>query len=211
MFKNLKNGLIQENPVFSLFLGMCSTLAISTSFDNALGMGICLLIVLTLSNILISLIRKITPDEIRIPVYIVIIATLVSIVEMLVHAYTPSLYISLGSFLGLLVVNCIILGRAEAFASKNNVFASMIDGISMSLGYTFALIIISTIREFISTASITFSNPFNPNIKIFSINLEFLKPYTISIFSSPLGAFLTFACIAAFFAYLKDKTAIKEK
>ena len=148
MWNNFKNGFIKENPVFGLYLGMCSSLAISTSLNNAIGMGACVTLVLIASNVIVSAIRKITPDEIRIPVYIVVIASLVTVVEMIVHAFMPELYTSLGVFLGLIVVNCIILGRAEAFASKNGVVASAIDGLGMGLGYTFALLLISIVREF---------------------------------------------------------------
>ena len=129
--KNFKNGLIKDNPVFSLFLGICSTLAITTTINNAIGMGVSVIIVFTMSNVIISMIRKITPDEIRIPVYIVIIATLVTIIQMLIQAFAPALNESLGVFIPLIVVNCIILGRAESFASKNGIVASAIDGIGM--------------------------------------------------------------------------------
>mgnify|MGYP003375728994 FL=1 len=168
MWNNFKNGFVKENPVFGLYLGMCSALAISTSLNNAIGMGLCVTLVLICSNILVSLIRKITPDEIRIPVYIVIIASLVTVVEMFVHAYMPELYTSLGVFLSLIVVNCIILGRAEAFASKNGVLASAIDGLGMGLGYTFALLLISFVREFLANMAITFYNPFNAEQILFS-------------------------------------------
>ena len=197
---NFKNGFIKENPVFCLYLGLCSTLAISTSLNNALGMGVCVIVVLILSNAIISLIRNITPDEIRIPVYIVVIATLVSIVELLIHAFVPSLYDALGAFLSLIVVNCIILGRAEAFAKYNPVVPSIVDGLGMGLGYTFALLIISCIREFLSTAFITLYNPLDMSQVIFKIGFEGLTKYTIPLFSTSVGSFLTFACIAAVFA-----------
>lgn len=197
---NFKNGFIKENPVFCLYLGMCSTLAISTSLNNALGMGICVIVVLILSNAIISLIRKITPDEIRIPVYIVVIATLVSIVELVIHAYVPALYDALGAFLSLIVVNCIILGRAEAFAKYNPVLPSIVDGLGMGLGYTFALVLISCIREFLSTGFISLYNPLNMSEAIFRIGSTAFEPYTISLFATSVGSFLTFACLAALFA-----------
>ena len=211
MWNNFKNGFIKENPVFGLYLGMCSTLALSTSLNNAIGMGLCVTLVLICSNVLISLIRKITPDEVRIPVYIVIIATLVSIVEMFVHAFMPELYTSLGVFLSLIVVNCIILGRAEAFASKNGPLASAVDGLGMGLGYTFALTIISLVREFLANMSITFYNPFNAEQILFSFGVEALEPFKISLFSSSVGAFLTFACFAALFAVIRKHLNKKQE
>ncbi len=210
MWQNFKNGFIKENPVFGLYLGMCSSLAISTSLNNAIGMGACVTLVLIASNVIVSAIRKITPDEIRIPVYIVVIASLVTIVEMVVHAFMPDLYTSLGVFLGLIVVNCIILGRAEAFASKNGVVSSAIDGLGMGLGYTFALLLISVVREFLTTAGLSFVNPFDPTQVIFSFTIEALEPYTISLFSASVGAFLTFACFAALFAVLRERSNKKE-
>ena len=160
-FENFKAGLIKDNPVFSLFLGICSTLAITTTVNNAIGMGVSVIIVLIMSNVIISCVRKITPDEIRIPVYIVIIATLVKIIQMLIQAYAPSLNTSLGVFIPLIVVNCIILGRAEAFASKNGILDSALDGLGMGLGYTLAVLAMSFIRELISTGGIKVVNPFN--------------------------------------------------
>ena len=204
--KNFKNGFIKENPVFCLYLGMCSTLALSTNLNNALGMGICVTVVLVLSNAIISLIRNITPDEIRIPVYIVVIATLVSVVELLVHAFVPALYDALGAFLSLIVVNCIILGRAEAFAKKNPVLPSIVDGLGMGLGYTFAIVLISMVRELLSTSWISLYNPFDMSKLIVRIGIPQLKAYTISLFSSSVGAFLTFACIAALFAFINNKS-----
>ena len=152
---------------------------------------------------------KIITEEIRIPVYIGIIASLVTVVEMVVQAFMPVLYNSLGVFLGLIVVNCIILGRAEAFASKNGVVSSAIDGLGMGLGYTFALLLISVTREFLSTAGLSLSNPFT-NTEIFSFTISVLEPYTISLFSASVGAFLTFACFAAVFTVLRNRTPKKE-
>ena len=151
--KNFKNGLIKDNPVFSLFLGICSTLAITTTINNAIGMGVSVIIVLTMSNVIISMIRKITPDEIRIPVYIVIIATLVTIIQMLIQAFAPALNESLGVFIPLIVVNCIILGRAEGFAGKNKVLPSILDGLGMGFGFTIALICMGSIREILGSGT----------------------------------------------------------
>lgn len=201
---SFSKGLITENPVFGLYLGICSTLAISTSLNNALGMGVAVIFVLTFSNIIISLMRNIIPNEIRIPVYIVIIATLVTIVEMLIHAYAPSLYTALGAFISLIVVNCIILGRAEAFASKNGVLASAMDGISMGIGYTLSLVVISLIRQILGTGILSLANPFT-DATIFSFKI-IPEAYIISMFKDPTGAFLTFACCAAALtAYVNSK------
>ena len=145
--KQLKDGLIYQNPVLVQVLGMCSTMAITTSISNGVGMGISVLIILTLSNIFISLLRKIIPNEVRIACYIVVIAGFVTIVDLALQAFIPALSASLGVFIPLIVVNCIVLGRAEAFASKNTVAASAVDGLCQGIGYTCALIIVCVIRE----------------------------------------------------------------
>lgn len=209
-FENFKAGLIKDNPVFSLFLGICSTLAITTTVNNAIGMGVSVIIVLIMSNVIISCVRKITPDEIRIPVYIVIIATLVKIIQMLIQAYAPSLNTSLGVFIPLIVVNCIILGRAEAFASKNGILDSALDGLGMGLGYTLAVLSMSFIRELISTGGIKVVNPFN-EAQVW-LNLHIIpENFTISIFGSSVGAFITFAVLAAAVgAYKQHVTAMEE-
>lgn len=188
-------SLLKENPVFGLYLGICSTLAITINLNNALGMGVSVIAILTVSNIFISAIRKITPDEIRIPVYIVVIATLVKAVELLIRAFAPALDAALGVFIPLIVVNCIILGRAEAFASKNGVVSSALDGLNMGIAYTLSLVVMSLIRQILATGIVNFSNPFT-NVEIFSINL-IPSQYIIPIFSGPIGAFLTFALLAA--------------
>ncbi len=148
------NGLFTENPTFVLLLGMCPTLAVTTGVINAIGMGLSTAVVLICSNIFISLLRRFIPDTVRIAAYVVIIASFVTIVEMLLKAYLPSLSESLGMYIPLIVVNCIILGRAEAFASKNTVVASIFDGLGMGLGFTGALIIIATIREVIGAGTL---------------------------------------------------------
>lgn len=188
-------NLLKENPVFGLYLGICSTLAITINLNNALGMGVSVIAVLTVSNIIISLIRKITPDEIRIPVYIVVIATLVKAVELLIKAYAPAIDAALGVFIPLIVVNCIILGRAEAFASKNGVAASALDGLNMGISYTVSLIAMSLIRQILATGVVDFTNPFT-NVEVFSVTL-IPSQFTIPIFSGPIGAFLTFALLSA--------------
>lgn len=209
-FENFKAGLIKDNPVFSLFLGICSTLAITTTVNNAIGMGVSVIIVLIMSNVIISCVRKITPDEIRIPVYIVIIATLVKIIQMLIQAYAPSLNTSLGVFIPLIVVNCIILGRAEAFASKNGVLDSALDGLGMGLGYTLAVLAMSFIRELISTGGIKVVNPFN-EAQVW-LNLHIIpEDFTVSIFGSSVGAFITFAVLAAAVGAYKQHVIAKEE
>lgn len=145
------NGLVKENPIFSLVLGMCPTLGTTTSGGNALGMGLATAFVLVCSNMVIAAVKNIIPDKVRIPAFIVIIATFVSVVEMCMQAYVPALYKSLGVYIPLIVVNCIILGRAEAFAAKNNVFRSMLDGIGIGLGFTCSLTLLGLVREFLGT------------------------------------------------------------
>ena len=209
-FENFKAGLIKDNPVFSLFLGICSTLAITTTVNNAIGMGVSVIIVLIMSNVIISCVRKITPDEIRIPVYIVIIATLVKMIHMLIQAYAQSLNTSLGVFIPLIVVNCIILGRAEAFASKNGILDSALDGLGMGLGYTLAVLSMSFIRELISTGGIKVVNPFN-EAQVW-LNLHIIpENFTISIFGSSVGAFITFAVLAAAVGAYKQHVTAKEE
>lgn len=152
--KVLTNGFIKENPTLVLVLGTCPTLAVTTSLTNALGMGLATTFVLMMSNLLISMLKSVIPDKVRIAGYIIVIATFVSIVDLLIQAYVPALASSLGIFIPLIVVNCIVLGRAEAFASKNSVFDSFLDGIGMGVGFTIALSIISFIRELLGAFSI---------------------------------------------------------
>ncbi|MBN2461171.1 MAG: electron transport complex subunit E [Candidatus Cloacimonetes bacterium] len=149
MIKEFSKGLIKENPVFIMALGLCPTLAVTTSVQNAIGMGIAATFVLVCSNVIISLIKNFIPTKIRIPSYIVVIASFVTIVDLVMHAYFPMLHKNLGLFIPLIVVNCIILGRAEAFAGKNNVIKSLADGVGMGFGFTLALIVIGGIREII--------------------------------------------------------------
>lgn len=153
--KEFTKGLVAENPVLRLVLGTCPTLAVSTSVENALGMGIAATIVLVCSNIVISALRKVIPSKVRIPCYVVIIAAFVTIVQLLVKAFAPALDASLGIFLPLIVVNCIILGRAEAFANKNPVLPAAVDGVGMGIGFTFALALMAAIREFFGSGNLT--------------------------------------------------------
>lgn len=154
MFKPIKNGIFTENPTFVLLLGMCPTLAVTTSLKNGIGMGLSATAVLILSNLLISILRKAIPAKIRIAAYVVVIAAFVTMVDLALKAYFPDLSKALGIFIPLIVVNCIILARAEAFASKNGVFASALDGLGMGLGFTLALMIISSIREILGNGTI---------------------------------------------------------
>lgn len=206
-FDVFKKGLFAENPIFVLLLGLCSSLAITTSLTNAIGMGMAVICVLLMSNFIISLLRKIIPNEIRIPVFIVIIATLVKCVQMIMNAYTPALYESLGVFIPLIVVNCIILGRAESFASKNGVVDSILDALGMGIGYTFAVVIISFFRELIGTGGLSLYNPFDASQIIFQFN--FFGDYAVSLFTQPAGAFITLGTILAFIQFLKVRKAKK--
>ncbi len=152
--KEFTKGIFEENPVFALMLGLCPTLAVTTSLENGVGMGLAGGAVLICSNIVISLLRKVTPEKIRIPIFIVIIASFVTMVDLLMEAYIPGLHKNLGLFIPLIVVNCIILGRAEAFAFKNGVFASFLDGLGMTVGFTWALALIGAIREIFGTGNL---------------------------------------------------------
>ncbi len=183
--ERLYNGIIKENPTFVLLLGMCPTLAVTTSGINGLGMGLASAAVLILSNVIISAIRKIIPNGVRMPAYIVVVASLVTILQLLMQAYVPSLYAALGIYIPLIVVNCIILGRAEAFAGKNKVWPSLFDGIGMGLGFTLALTIIGTVREVIGSG------------KFFGMDISFGVYQPISIIVLAPGAFLVLAMLVA--------------
>ena len=154
------NGIVKENPTFVLLLGMCPTLGTTSSAINGLSMGVATMFVLILSNLIISLIKNLVPDMVRIPSYIVVIASLVTVLQMLMKAYVPGIYATLGLFIPLIVVNCIILGRAEAFAAKNNPVASIFDGIGIGLGFTMALTLLGLVREFLGTGVIFKSDDF---------------------------------------------------
>ncbi|MGM9857673.1 MAG: electron transport complex subunit RsxE [Bacilli bacterium] len=189
--KTFLNGLLFENPTLVIFLGMCPALGTTNTVENATYMSLCVLFVLLLSNIIISLIRKIVPNEVRIPVYIIIIATLVTIVDMLFHAYLPDkVYSSLGSFISLIVVNCIILGRAESFASKNSVGDSIIDALGYSAGFAGAIIIVALFRELVGTGCLSWG----------SSTIELFPNYAISLFASNAGAFIALGIVVAAFS-----------
>lgn len=184
------DGVIFSNPTFMLVLGTCPTLAmIKSSATSAAGMGLCVLVVLTLSNMIISALRKVIPNQVRIPCYIVIIATLVTLVQMVLEKFLPSLYDSLGTFLALIVVNCIVLGRAEAFANKHTVLESAVDGIANGLGFTLALTVMGIVCEFLGSGS------------IFGLKIMDFK---IAMFSSPAGAFIVYGLSIALFTYIID-------
>ena len=209
--KQFKEGLISQNPVLVQLLGMCSTLAITTSFFNGLGMGISVTIILTLSNIFISLLRKIIPNEVRIACYIVVIAGFVTCVDLLLKAFVPALSNSLGVFIPLIVVNCIILGRAEAFASKNSVGASALDGICQGIGYTIVLIIMCVFRELLGAG--TFGAGLlgggelgaAPGIRIIP------EQFGIKILTMPVGGFLTLGALIAAMQWALAKAENKKK
>ncbi len=150
-FKNFTKGFVKENPVFILLLGLCPALGVTTSAMNGLGMGLATTFVLVGSNVVVSLIKKLIPDKVRIPSFIVVIASFVTIIDLVMAGYVPALYESLGLFIPLIVVNCVVLGRAEAFASKNTVFSSFIDGLGMGLGFTFALTLLGAVREILGS------------------------------------------------------------
>lgn len=183
--ERLFNGLVKENPTFVLMLGMCPTLAVTTSAMNGLGMGLTTMVVLALSNVLISLLRNLIPDKVRIPAFIVIIASFVTMVELLLQAYIPALYDSLGIYIPLIVVNCIILGRAEAYASKNSVLPSFFDGVGMGLGFSFALTCIGALRELLGSG------------KVFNFQVMPDSYVPIGIFVLAPGAFFVLAALTA--------------
>ncbi len=193
--KTVLNGLLYENPTFVLLLGMCPTLATTTGVSNAIGMGLSAAAVLICSNIVISLLRKLIPSKIRIAAYIVIIAGFVTMVQMALEAYMPSLYESLGLYIPLIVVNCIILGRAEAFASKNTVWQSALDGLGMGLGFTCALVLIALVREILGAGEIL-------GISIFPESLNF-QPASIMLLAP--GAFLTLGVLLGIINAIKAR------
>ncbi len=210
--KILTNGLIKENPVFRLVLGTCPVLAVTTLAINGLGMGIAAMFVLVCSNIVVSLLRNIIPGKVRLPAFITIIATFVTILQMLMEAFLPSLAESLGVFLPLIVVNCIILGRAEMFASKNKVIDSALDGIGMGLGFTLALVMMGSVREFFGAGSI-FGVQIYGEGTIFGMGSFFEAISPMSIFILPAGGFFVFGVLMAFVVWLETKAGkqIKRK
>lgn len=197
--ERLHNGLIKENPTFVLMLGMCPTLAVTTSAINGLGMGLTTTVVLVMSNMLISMLRKIIPDSVRMPAFIVVVASFVTIVQFLLEGFIPSLYDSLGLFIPLIVVNCIILGRAESYASKNPVLPSVFDGIGMGLGFTVGLTSIGIVRELIGAGS------------LFGLQIMPQSYEPVTIFILAPGAFFVLACLVALQNKVRSNAAKKGK
>ena len=198
--ERLYNGIIKENPTFVLMLGMCPTLAITTSATNGIGMGLTTTVILAASNLMISLLRNFIPDRVRMPAFIVVVASFVTVVQLLLQGFIPSLYDSLGIYIPLIVVNCIILGRAEAYASKNKPIASLFDGIGMGLGFTFGLTCIGLIRELLGAG------------QIFGFQILSLKWFTpITIFVMAPGAFLVLSCLVAIMNIVRAKMEAKGK
>ena len=187
----ITRGLVKENPVLILVLGLCPSLAVTTSAINGIGMGLATTFVLICSNTLISMLKNVTPSTVRIPVFIVVIATFVSIVDLLIQGYVPALADSLGLFIPLIVVNCIVLGRAEAFACKNKIFDSLLDGLGMGLGFTLALCIIGSIREILGSGSI--------------FGFKFMENSEILIFVLAPGAFFVIGFIIAAVRFFSNK------
>ena len=187
----LTKGLIKENPTFVLMLGMCPTLGTTTSSLNGLGMGVATMFVLTLSNMAVSLIKNVVPGKVRIPAFIVVIASFVTVVQLLMEAYLPDLYATLGVFIPLIVVNCIILGRAEAFASKNNVLDSALDGLGIGLGFTMSLTILGSVREILGSGSI--------------FGLKFIPGDAMLVFVLAPGAFIALGYLLVIFNKLTAK------
>ena len=191
--KIIKNGIINENPTFVLLLGMCPTLATTTSAENGMGMGVATAFVLICSNVLLSGMKNLIPDQVRIPVYVVVVATLVTLLQMFMQAYSPALYKSLGIFIPLITVNCIILGRAESYASKNGVIPSFFDGLGIGLGFTIALTLLGILRELLGTG------------KIFGITI-YPETYGSLIFILAPGAFIVLGYLIALINKISKKT-----
>ena len=204
--KIFMNGIIDENPTFRMVLGMCPTLAITTAASNGIGMGLAVTFVLIFSNLVISLLRKAIPDQIRIPAFIVVIATFVTIVQLIIKAFLPALDASLGVFIPLIVVNCIVLGRAEAFASKNGVLASAVDGLCQGIGYTLALITVCVIRELLG------SGTFGGGILNGGEGIRIIPaPYPAMQMVMPVGGFLVLGCVIAASQWLVKHLEMKNK
>jgi len=191
--KQFTKGLLKENPTFVLVLGTCPTLAVTTAAMNGIGMGLATTFVLVFSNLFVALLKNVIPDKVRIAAFIVVIATFVTIVDLVMKAFTPDLYKTLGIFIPLIVVNCIILGRAEAFAQKNSIYHSVLDGLGMGFGFTLAITLMGSIREILGNGS------------IFDIRLMSQEATTILIFILPPGAFLTYGYLIAIMNRIKAK------
>ena len=213
--KQFKEGLITNNPVLVQLIGMCATMAITTSLFNGVGMGLSVLVILTCCNVVISAIRKIIPDEIRLAIFVVVIAGFVTIVDLLLQAYIPALSESLGVFIPLIVFNCIIIGRSEAFCQKNTVGASFFDGIFQGLGYTMVLVIMCIIREFLGSGRfggglIDLTGGFHFTLDGTGAGIQiFNSEYGLAILNRPFGGFLTLGCLIAVMQYFTNRAKKK--
>ena len=196
--KEFTKGILKENPTLVGLLGMCPTLAVTTAAFNGIGMGLSTMFVLICSNIVISLLRKVIPEQVKLPCYIVIIASFVTVIQFLVHGFVPALYTSLGAFLELITVNCIILGRAEMFASKNNVLASALDGAGMGLGFTLALFLMGSVREILGSGT------------WFGLTIPGMVGHTMSLFVMPAGGYLVLGFVIAVVCALSKKQPPKK-
>jgi electron transport complex protein RnfE len=192
-WKNFSKGFIKENAVFALFLGLCPTLGVTTSAINGLAMGLATTFVLVMSNLVVSLIKNLIPDKVRIPSFIVIIATFVTVVELVMKGYVPSLFDALGLFIPLIVVNCVVLGRAEAFASKNTVWSSLVDGMGMGLGFTMALTVLGAVREILGSGAF--------------FGMKLISGDALLLFILPPGAFIALGYLIVLANMIKEKNA----
>jgi electron transport complex protein RnfE len=191
-WKNFSKGLLKENAVFVLILGMCPTLGVTTSAENGLGMGLATTFVLVMSNMVVSLVKNLIPDKVRIPAFIVIIAAFVTVVELVMKGYVPALFDALGLFIPLIVVNCVVLGRAEAFASKNTVWSSIVDGAGMGIGFTMALTILGAVRELLGSGAF--------------FGMKLISGDGLLLFILPPGAFLALGYLIVLANMIKEKT-----
>ena len=192
-WKNFSKGFIRENAVFALFLGLCPTLGVTTSAINGLAMGLATTFVLVMSNLVVSLIKRLIPDKVRIPSFIVIIATFVTVVELVMKGYVPALFDALGLFIPLIVVNCLVLGRAEAYASKNTIWSSLVDGMGMGLGFTMALTVLGAVRELLGSGAF--------------FGMKLISGDALLLFILPPGAFIALGYLIVLANMIKEKTA----
>ncbi|RLD70004.1 MAG: electron transport complex subunit RsxE [Bacteroidetes bacterium] len=192
-WKNFSKGFIKENAVFALFLGLCPTLGVTTTAINGLGMGLATTFVLVMSNLVVSLVKNVIPDKVRIPAFIVIIATFVTVVELVMKGYVPSLFDALGLFIPLIVVNCLVLGRAEAFASKNTIWSSLVDGAGMGLGFTMALTVLGAVRELLGSGAF--------------FGMKLISGDGLLLFILPPGAFIALGYLIVLANMIKEKTS----
>ncbi len=192
-WKNFSKGFIKENAVFVLFLGLCPTLGVTTSAINGLGMGLATTFVLVMSNLVVSLVKSMIPDKVRIPAFIVIIATFVTVVELVMKGYVPALFDALGLFIPLIVVNCLVLGRAEAFASKNTIWSSLVDGAGMGLGFTMALTVLGAVRELLGSGAF--------------FGMKLISGDAMLLFILPPGAFLALGYLIVLANMIKEKSS----